>query len=143
MFFKVKSWQDNMEQESETIKFVKERFGSIPVPEIIHSRTESASQRMFLVLKPVPGETLEEAWTSLSPDQRRNAALQTAHHRETLAKVTSHRLQSALGYAITDRFLIAPSSSTEPSWKPVTLGPLSVEKAKAHLFPLQIGWALT
>jgi serine/threonine protein kinase len=139
MFCKVKSWQEDVEQESETLGFVKEKFHVIPTPEVLYAWTEPEYHRSFLILKPLRGKTLEEVWSSLSERQRREIAVQVAEYCEILALATSDSLQTATGRGITDGFLMTPDHKDEPSWKRRTFGPLPMDDAKTHLSPMNVG----
>lgn len=62
---KVKAWVEGIEPEAETLRYVRERF-DVPLPEVLHHWVDETLNRSFLVLRPVPGKTLQQAWDSLS-----------------------------------------------------------------------------
>jgi hypothetical protein len=58
-YFKVKSWVEGMERESDTIAFVKKIALSVPVPEVLCTWIDHAWERSFIVLRKVKGQTLQ------------------------------------------------------------------------------------
>ena len=135
---KAKAWVEGMETEAETLRYVRGEF-DIPVPEILHSWIDRVSSRSFLVLKRVDGETLQQAWPSLSHHQRHHIADQVAQCCEALAKETSDKLESVSGYGITDRYLLPDRTESAPSWRPVPFPRLSKSEAEAYLHPMDAG----
>ena len=142
VFCKVKSWQEGIEQEKETLDFVRKRFGGIPLPKVLHAWTEPQFSRSYLVLQPLPGLPLEETWSSLSTAQHRKIAAQIAEYCGMLATVTSDSLQTATSCGVTDGLLMSPLHKDEPSWKRRTLGPLSLIDTKNYISPVGLGNAL-
>jgi hypothetical protein len=96
VFVKVKAWQDGMQLESDTIRFVNS-ISSVPTPEIVHSWVDAQCDRSFLVLKALEGTTLDKAWESLSASQHMEIANTVAQYCETLASHTSKSLETANG----------------------------------------------
>lgn len=132
IFVKVKAWQNGMQLESDTIQFVN-RMSSIPTPEIIYSWRDEKWDRSFLILRALEGNTLAEAWGSLTTSQRTSVADTIAKYCDTLALLTSERLETANGNAVLEPFLAALPPASHPSWKPQTFGPLSSTELQSIL----------
>jgi len=139
MFCKVKAWVEGVEAEADTLRYVRERFSEIPVPETVYDWVERASSRSFLILKPVVGETLQRAWPSLSRWQREQIAVQVAQYCGTLAEEKSGSLGTATGCGIRDQHLSPERAQDAPSWKPIPLRPLSRPEAMIYLDPMDAG----
>ena len=71
---------------------------TLPVPEIIEHWNEVG--RSFILSRRVPGQTLEAAWPSLSPDDRERIAKQTAAYLKQLRLIQSSRMQCLEGKPI-------------------------------------------
>jgi hypothetical protein len=134
-FIKVKAWQEGMQLESDTIKFVnsisQNSTSRIPTPEVIHCWVDAQWNRSFLVLKALEGDTLYEAWGSLSDSQRTDIARTVAGFCDTLASSTSERLETAHGKAVQEPFLTPLALASDPSWKPRTFGPYSATQLQS------------
>jgi hypothetical protein len=139
-FVKVKAWQKGMQLESDTIEFVNS-ISRIPTPEVIHCWVDAQWNRSFLVLKALEGETLYEAWGSLSDSQRTEIANTVAGFCDTLASSTSERLETAHGKAVQEPFLTPLALASDPSWKPRTFGPYSATQLQSMLsrYPVPAG----
>lgn len=133
-YCKVKAWVENLELESDTINFVKENC-NIPVPNIIHCWVDPLWNRTFLIMEPVAGQTLRQAWPSLSADDRLGVARSVVKYCEILASFTSKKLQSVCGAGALEPFLTAAPLHSEPSWKPAPLGPLSGAELQDYSLP--------
>lgn len=132
-FIKVKSWVEGMELESDAIAFVKQRNPSIPVPEVLATWIDHAYNRTFLVLKEVKGRTLLQAWPSLTVTQRQDVADKVASFCQELATNISPKLQTVSGTGVLENFLSGDKPAAHPSWKPIPLGPFSVEEIHSYL----------
>jgi hypothetical protein len=135
-YFKVKSWCEGMDTESNLIAFAREAVPSIPVPKVYCSWLDRAWNRSFLVLAAVEGKTLNEAWPSLSDTQRQKVAATVATFCETLASQTSQKLQNPSGGSVLEPFLTYKKDFALPSWIPHPLGPLSQAELHAYLTKL-------
>ncbi|KAF1961488.1 hypothetical protein CC80DRAFT_532103 [Byssothecium circinans] len=123
-FIKVKSWLQGMQLESDIIRFVNST-SSVTTPEILCTWVDVEWNRTFLVLKAMEGQTLDEAWDSLSADQHMQIAGTVAQLCKTLASSTSEKLMSASGGPIAEPFLTVTPPHSKPSWKPHIYGPWS------------------
>lgn len=128
----MKAWCENKELESDTIRYVEKKT-SIPFPNIIYSWIDTEWNRTFLILKPVVGRTLRQAWRSLSLAQRRQIARAVARFCKVLASYTAPRLESAFGSGVLDSHLTVVRVFSEPSWKPQLLGPFSIKELFSYL----------
>ncbi len=102
-FCKVKAWNPEMESEGNTIDFVKRVAPQMSTPEVIYTWAEQ--DRSFLILSRVKGSTLRDAWTSLSPVQRRSALTTVADYCDCLAQHRSQTLTSVTGKPVLEPFL--------------------------------------
>ena len=132
-FCKVKAWCEGLEPENDTIRFVARNAPSIPLPEVIYSWVDHDWNRSFLILKRVGGQTLRDAWPQLSLPQRSQIASQVAKYCSELAKITSHSFESATGRGVVEPFLTVDPEPSHPSWKPIPLGPFSLEDFDSYL----------
>ena len=80
---KVKSWIPELESEQASIEHA--RKVNIPTPEVVFSWIDHAWNRSFLILRSIPGRTLDEAWPDLSLSERRAIADEVASFCTTLA----------------------------------------------------------
>ena len=131
-FIKVKGWRNGMQLESDTIKFVN-TISSIPTPQIVYSWVDTEWSRAFLVVKAIEGQTLDQAWQSLSTDQHFQIASTVAEFCGILASSVSENLMTAKGNGIVEPFLTTPPPKSEPSWKPQMLGPFSSGQLQSYL----------
>jgi hypothetical protein len=92
-FCKVGPWREGLESEEDTINFVKTCCPNIPVPEVIYSWVDRDWDRVFSIMKRVPGKSLDESWPSLSPSQRSKIAQETAGYCVDLSKITSSNVR--------------------------------------------------
>ena len=103
-----------METEAKTLGYVLDKF-DIPAPEILFDWIDRDSSRSFLILKRVKGETLQQAWPSLSDHKCHQIAEQVAQYCETLAEETSDSLESVTGCGILDPYLLPGRPKSAPS----------------------------
>lgn len=130
---KVKSWSEGRQLESSTLDFVRENFPSVPLPEVIYSSIDRPFNRTFLVMKRVHARTLNEAWPTLFPGQQQKIANEMAEYCATLAKKTSLNYESAHGFGVFEYWLMGRPPASNPTWLPMTLGPLSGPELKAYM----------
>jgi hypothetical protein len=88
---KVKSWKEGRQLESSTLDFVRENFPSVPLPENIYSSIDRPFNRTFLFMKRIHARTLNDAWPTISTDQRQNIANKMAEYCAILASKKSSR----------------------------------------------------
>ena len=131
-FFKVKAWRQGMQLEGDTIRHVN-NISTIPTPKVVYSWVDSEWNRSFLVLTAVEGETLRQAWPTLSLDQRRNVADIVAQFCKDLALSTSERLETVDKKGIVEPFLSVRPPDSEPSWRPQLLGPFDSSDLQNYL----------
>jgi hypothetical protein len=132
-FCKVKAWREGMELESETIAFIRERAPEVPVPEVIHTWIDRAWNRTFLILRRIRGQTLDNEWPRLTPDQQVLIASKIVEHCRKLASISSTRFESATGHAVVEPFLNSTADVCHPSWIPRPIGPFSSKALASHL----------
>ncbi|KAK0507414.1 hypothetical protein JMJ35_010452 [Cladonia borealis] len=133
-FCKVKAWCEGLESEDDTIQFVANNAPGVPVPEVIYSWVDHNWNRSFLIQKRVGGQTLQDAWPRLSLPQKSQIATQIANHCSKLASITSLRFESATHRGVLEPYLTVDAEPSHPSWKPIPLGPFSLEGFKSYLF---------
>jgi len=121
---KVHHWSSDTTSESETIKFVQANTPHVPVPEVIHSWEDG--NRSFLVLKRVEGITLRDAWETMSAAQQDSILNEVVHMCDTLATVTSDRLQNVYGGPALEPYLAHSNNDS--------LEPLNVFESKRYFF---------
>jgi aminoglycoside phosphotransferase len=134
--WKVKEITPKMELEGDTIKFVKNNFPGIPVPQVVCYWTDDSRQTSFMVMNRADGRTLDSAWASLTAFQRVSVSETIAGYLEKLATLQSTRLETATGHGIADRFM-APKTATSSTEFPL-LRLLSLEEAGKYFQPLEI-----
>ncbi|KAK4143388.1 kinase-like domain-containing protein [Dichotomopilus funicola] len=132
-FCKVHAWCEGLELEANTMRFVREKAPSVPIPELVHSWIDHDLNRTFLITKRVPGQILERVWPRLSPPQRTRIAEDIAGFCATLAANTSSRFETVTGCGVYEPRLMESAPDSYPTWKPRTLGPLSQEPLRAYL----------
>lgn len=98
---KCTSWTEGMEVEGTTIEFVVKNAPSVPVPEVIYYWIDPTWERVFTIVRRVQGVRFNEAWFSLSEEQRVDVAAQLAKHAVTLSKLTSSRCEKPSGAGVT------------------------------------------
>jgi hypothetical protein len=87
----------------------------------------------FLILERIQGQTLRDAWPTLSLPQRSQVASQTAKYCSKLAKIISLAFESATHSGVVEPFLTPAAESSHPSWKPRPLGPLSLSDFTSYI----------
>ncbi|KAI9652185.1 MAG: hypothetical protein M1831_007166 [Alyxoria varia] len=131
-YIKVHSWIEGMEKEEATINFVKENT-CINVPKVIQAWIEEPLNRSFLITQQMNGQTLQQAWKSLTEEQHKQIASTIASFIEILSAFTSDRFQSVTGAGVADDHLNVEQPWSEPSWKPHFLRPMSPLRLKEFL----------
>jgi hypothetical protein len=105
---KVKGCCQGRQLESSTINFVRDNYPDVPMPEVIYSWTDELLNRTFLILKRVHARTLDNAWRTLSANQRCNIATEIAQHCFVLAANTSSRYETVSGSGVLEYCLMGP-----------------------------------
>ncbi|KAL9048939.1 MAG: hypothetical protein Q9162_007468 [Coniocarpon cinnabarinum] len=129
---KVRSWVHGMEIESDTIDILKEK-SSVPVPTVICAWPDIDYDRSFVILKPIAGRTLSQAWPLLLNDQRRAVAKTVAGMCAELAKILSIQIETPKGSGVLEPLLHRKAPFDHPSWKPHLLGPLLASQLERFL----------
>ncbi|KAI9743915.1 MAG: hypothetical protein M1818_002649 [Claussenomyces sp. TS43310] len=132
-FCKVKAWHKGMELESKTIAFIRENAPEIPVPEVIYTWIDHEWNRTFLILRRIRGQTLDNEWSRLAPNQRLQIASKIVEYCRKLASISSCRFESAAGRAVVEPFLHSMADVSHPSWIPRPIGPFSSTALAFHL----------
>lgn len=106
--------------EATNLRFLKERI-NIPIPDIVHEWNED--DRYFTMTSRVEGETLEQAWPSLSEEEKVRVAKQVVGYLEEMRQLTSDRIQAVGGKPLYEPSLFPnsgagqqPISSDEELW---------------------------
>jgi hypothetical protein len=84
---------------------VKKERKEIPVLEVVDYWEEK--DRSFLILEWIPGQTLRDAWVSLTPSQYESLADEVAGYCTTLASIESSQLQSVSGGPVLEPYLVS------------------------------------
>lgn len=116
-----------MELEGDTIEFVRKNFPDITTPNVIHSWTDQQWHRSFLLMSRCSGNTLQQAWPSLSNEVRNIVAQNLVRICGKLACLHSSEFRSPTGYGIFEPML---DFSEGDSARPV--GPFSVTDFNAY-----------
>ena len=122
VFCKVHTSDSEAEDEADNIRFVKEHFSQIPVPNVVHSWYDS--DRSFLLVKRVQGDTLQNSWATLSPAQREKVAITVADMIDLLARQQSNLLRGVTGKPLQESYLSNQKSRL--------LGPLTSEACSSY-----------
>ncbi len=134
VFCKVSAWAEGTEVEGDTIGFVRTKFPSVPVPEVLSFWVDREWNRSYLVMKRVPGKMLHCVWPVLSADQRKDLGVEVARYCALMATLTSFRFESPTGLGVeTYVFQKRGGGNPDPFWRPQILGPLSVSGFQEHL----------
>lgn len=129
---KSKSWVPGMQSEAETIAFAQQHLPAVTIPEVLAAWVDESWNRFFIIQRRVAGTTLDEAWPTLSTEQRRAIAAGVARHCALLAQHTSQTFTTVSGDAIVEDFIGSrPFESPEPSWKPHILPRWSLPEFQA------------
>lgn len=96
-YFKSKAWTKKTGLESTAIKLVQKKAPTVPVPTILEHYVDKTACRSYILLSNIPGINLNEAWQTLSKNQKVDVVNQVAQHIHTLAKLGGKRLKSAEG----------------------------------------------
>ena len=121
---KVQSRFPDTTTEDVAIDFVKKIAPELPVPEVIHAW--NGKDRSFMLYRRMEGTNLQDAWESLSPEQRDLAAETVADWATALAQHASEKLQS-----VTENYLPEGWLNPKPGNR-VGLGPWTNEEAAKH-----------
>ncbi|PGG97946.1 hypothetical protein GX51_07059 [Blastomyces parvus] len=79
-------------RESDTMKFITTNT-TIPVPKVYNTKSDGEGELCDIVMEYVPGESLEDAWIKLSPDQRVCALHQIAQYLSELRQLTGKQIK--------------------------------------------------
>ncbi|KAI1370434.1 kinase-like protein [Hypoxylon crocopeplum] len=106
--------------EVDNLRFLKEKT-NLPIPYVSEEWTED--DKYFTITSRIEGETLENAWPSLSKEDRERIARQVANHIEEMRSLTSNRIEAVGGKPMyelalfsTDKVGQQPLSSDEELW---------------------------
>jgi hypothetical protein len=130
---KVKGWREDRQLEAATIAFVSEHCPSVPLPQVLYSWIDEASNRTFLVMRRVHCRTLNSAWAHLSATQRLNIASEVAQHCATLALNTSLRYETVSHRGVLEYWLMGRPPASNPTWLPMVLGPFTAPEFRAYM----------
>ena len=122
VFCKVKIHIPSQESEANTIHFVQKVAPQISTPDVIHTWTEN--DRSFLLVKRIPGSTLQDAWIHPTYSQRTSAVETVARYCDLLARHTSPTLRSVTGKPLLEPWLGGSSSGL--------IGPLTHQECMRH-----------
>ena len=117
VFCKVKSWVEGLTTEATTIRFVNKNVPSIPTEEIMYDWINPLWNRTIMISKRVAGMTYQEAWPSLTTQQKLQVADQVAEHFKALAEMTSHYVETVEGSGLKGQHSLRVREAL-PYWKP-------------------------
>jgi hypothetical protein len=132
-FCKSNSWTEEMELESDTIKFVKTHCPDLPVPEIIFSWIDHDWKRSFMFTKWFYRSTVNNKWASWSPSQRSKIIQEIVGYCTELAKVSSPRFQTALGFGNDEPALDFTRAENLAPWQRQHMPPMSTDEFMGFL----------
>ena len=119
VFCKVHYWGPESADESDIIHFVKEHFPQVPIPEVIYSWSHAG--KSFLLVKRVPGDTLQDSWAAFSIAQRDKVLTTVADMIDLFARRESDVLQGLNGKRLAEPYLSVAN-------KGAPLGPFTREE---------------
>lgn len=114
--------------EVANIRFVQDQT-SISVPIVVESWDEH--EHTLILMRRIPGEPLNKAWSKLTTDQKERIAKQTAEYLQQLRKLQSDKIQSLDGSPVYSNFLFknkavniphGPLASDEELWNEMEPG---------------------
>ncbi|KAI0099546.1 kinase-like protein [Hypoxylon sp. NC0597] len=107
--------------EGANLRFLRENT-NLPIPNIIHEWTEGS--RYFNITSRIEGTTLEQAWPSLSGEDKTRIARQVAKYLEEMRRLTSSRIEAVGGEPLYETRLFLngetgqkPLSSDQELWE--------------------------
>ncbi|KAJ5931074.1 hypothetical protein N7466_006567 [Penicillium verhagenii] len=112
--------------EAPNIRFLSEKT-SIPIPELVETWEEDGLS--FSITRRIPGKNLDEAWPTLSDEEKERIAKQTADYLGQLRGLQSTRMESVGGEPLFCNFLFGgdhgvgygPLSSDDELWDQLAL----------------------
>lgn len=117
VFVKVKSWTEGLTTEADTIRFINKNVPSVPTEKIIYAWIDPAWNRTVMISKRVEGMTYNDAWRSLTTQQKLGVADQVAEHCKALAELTSDYVETVEGGGIAGVYSLRVREAF-PFWKP-------------------------
>lgn len=97
--------------EAANLRFLKEKT-SLPIPDIAQEWTEG--DRYFTITSRIEGETLEQAWPSLSAEDKERIAKQVATYLEEMRGLTSDRIEAIGGKPLYENSLFPKGKTGQP-----------------------------
>ena len=105
--------------EASSTTFLQEHT-TIPIPHILKDWVDTTTNSYFEILERIPGQTVEEAWPTMSAEQKSHITRQTATALGQLRKLQSHRMQGIDDNPLLCFFLLGgrsgPFDSDEELW---------------------------
>ena len=134
---KVTSWEEGIQTEGSTIKFIKDRHPEIPVTPVIFEWIDHAWTRSFMIMRRARGVPLEDAMVYMTDSQIKDVADQVASHVKTLTQHTSKMLETVDHFGVEENRLVGLRPLKEavhkPSWRLDLWPRFTPEEFKAHL----------
>ncbi|KAI4129881.1 MAG: hypothetical protein LQ347_003596 [Umbilicaria vellea] len=134
--------------EGQSMRLVRERAPTVPVPEAIHYWIDREWDRYFVITRRVHGVSLDFVWFDLSSNDKGQVIDEIAAYTKTLAEIKSPLFQNADGSAVADARLLGDDPllrtyDPNPNGWP---GPLTAEELGDYIRtssegcePLEIG----
>ncbi|KEQ78404.1 hypothetical protein M438DRAFT_360538 [Aureobasidium pullulans EXF-150] len=131
LIWKVRSWAPDIEDEAQTISFVKDTFPTISVPEIICHWTEVSGKRYFRTMKRAPGETSDDPWGKLPDSEHKTVASDITDYTLLMADVRRDALENVARIGVTNAS-IQPDSWHLPTFR------LRIDEATRYFQPFKM-----
>ncbi|KAG9236275.1 hypothetical protein BJ875DRAFT_372513, partial [Amylocarpus encephaloides] len=94
------SWFEPLMTEATTLGRIKKNGLSVLTEELIYDRIDSERNRTVIISKRVPGRTYQQAWPSLTTEQKLEVANQVAEHLKSLAEQSPEFVETVEGTAL-------------------------------------------
>jgi hypothetical protein len=132
VFCKVKGWVEGFTTEATTIRWVNKNVPSVPTEEIIYDWIDPEWNRVIMITKRVPGETYQDAWHSLTTQQKLYVADQIAGYAKALSEKTSDYVETVQKTGLAGEYSLRVREALPP-WIPRVEPRVSHEDYQAYV----------
>ncbi|KAF4628709.1 hypothetical protein G7Y89_g9441 [Cudoniella acicularis] len=115
VFIKVKPWTKDLTTEATTIRWVNKHVPSLPTEDVIYDWIDTKWFRTVMISRRVPGVTYQEAWPSLSTQQKLQVADQVAEHLKALGQFTSDYIETVAGTGLAGKHSLGVAEALSPT----------------------------